>query len=107
MSRWGNELRCVHTIFLAGSHLPAVRLLGIVAAFALTQAVLGACRSVNVMWLRVVTVPDRRIAIRRAAGPIPQPDERCQPPRKTPRPRLHRHQRTRTRATVQAAQCGP
>ena len=55
----------------------------------------------------VVAVPDRRVAIWRAAALIPPTDEVGQPARKAPGPQLYRHQRSRRRPPVQAAQRGP
>lgn len=79
----------MHTVFvIAGRHSPPGCFLGVVAAFAVTQAVRGTGRPVAVMRLGVVAMPDRSITVGRATGLIPQPDEAGQAPREEPRPQL-------------------
>ena len=55
----------------------------------------------------MVAVADRRITVRSAATLIAQADEGGQPAREQPRPRLHGHQRPRSRMGVKPAQRGP
>src|SRR6516165_11206378 len=95
-ARWCGEFGCVSVGFVdTRTDPPAGGFLGVVAAFARAAAVIRGGGAAAGPRLRMVAVPDRRVAVGRAAALISQVDESRQTARKNPRPRLHGHQRPR------------
>src|SRR5262249_1453411 len=63
-----DEFRCVRVVFVTGTHPPAGCFLLVVAPFTQSEPVLYRGGSATLMGLGVVAVPDRGVAVGRAAG---------------------------------------
>lgn len=73
------------------SRLPARYFLGVIARFAESRPVRGGGQPIVVPRHDVVIVPDRCVAIGRAAGVVPGTDQTAKPRREQARPGIHGH----------------
>src|SRR6185312_9722015 len=86
-SGWRREKRCMGVGFVhAGAYRPPRIFLDVVALLAQSETVVRGGRTAAGPRLRVVAVPDRRVAVGSAAALITQPDERGQALREEPCP---------------------